>query len=93
LGGIVVPQSPVNGAIVLIAAAIQGARSAQQHGHRTWRHPRIWVLHAGYGWLVIALLLKGVWLIAGADPRKSREEVFDHAVGASDSPRRAVASS
>jgi uncharacterized protein involved in response to NO len=65
LGDILFPQSPVNGAIALAAGAIQAARLAQWHGHRTMRDPLIWVLHAGYGWLVLALLLKGIWLVAG----------------------------
>jgi uncharacterized protein involved in response to NO len=66
LGDILFPQSPVNGAIALAAAAIQAARLAQWHGHRTARDPLIWVLHAGYAWLVLALFLKGIWLVAGA---------------------------
>jgi uncharacterized protein involved in response to NO len=66
LGDILFPQSPVNGAIVLAAAAIQAARLAQWHGHRTLRDPLIWVLHIGYGWLVLALLLKGLWFVEGA---------------------------
>jgi uncharacterized protein involved in response to NO len=65
LDDILFPQSPVNGAIALAAGAIQAARLAQWHGHRTMRDPLIWVLHAGYGWLVLALLLKGIWLVAG----------------------------
>lgn len=66
LGDILFPQSPVNGAIALAAAAIQAARLAQWHGHRTLRDPLIWVLHIGYGWLVLALLLKGLWFVEGA---------------------------
>lgn len=63
---LVMPQSSANGVIALAAAAIQGARLAQWHGHRTGRDPLIWVLHAGYAWLVLALLLKGIWLTVGA---------------------------
>ena len=66
VGDLVASQSLANGALDLASAAIQGARLAQWHGHRTWRDPLIWVLHAGYGWLVLALVLKGVWFTVGA---------------------------
>src|SRR5690606_10376772 len=26
----------------------------------------VWILHAGYGWIVLALALKAAWLLAGA---------------------------
>jgi uncharacterized protein involved in response to NO len=53
-----------NGAIALLAAIAQAIRLARWHGHRTARDPMIWVLHIGYAWLVIGLLLKAIWLLA-----------------------------
>jgi uncharacterized protein involved in response to NO len=60
------PLSPWSGAIALIAALIQIFRLAQWHGYRTVRDPLLWVLHLGYAWLVVGLLLKGVWLLTAA---------------------------
>ena len=64
VGDVVAPQSVWNGAVALAASALQGARLVQWKGYRTLRDPLIWVLHLGYGWLVIGLAFKGLWLIA-----------------------------
>ena len=63
-GDLIVPQSLLNGVVALVAALVQATRLAQWNGHRTLRDPLVWVLHAGYAWLVIGLALKGLWLIA-----------------------------
>lgn len=52
------PLSRTSGAVSLLAAALQAVRLGQWQGHRTWREPLLWVLHLGYGWLVLALFLK-----------------------------------
>ena len=62
LGDAVASQSPVNGAVALVAAAVQAARMAQWQGWHARREPLIWVLHLGYAWVVIGLALKGLWL-------------------------------
>lgn len=64
LGDVAMPFSPLNGAVALIAASAQTARLVQWQGHRTTRDPLIWVLHMGYAWLAIGLLLKATWLLA-----------------------------
>jgi uncharacterized protein involved in response to NO len=64
-GDIAAPQSVWSGALALAAATLQAARLAQWQGYRTLRDPLIWVLHAGYAWLVVGLALKGLWLVAG----------------------------
>jgi uncharacterized protein involved in response to NO len=61
------PNSTDNGIVALIAGAAQAVRLAQWQGQRTLGDPLIWVLHLGYGWLALAFLLKGIWLIAGAE--------------------------
>ena len=66
VGDLTLQQSEVNGAVALLAAVVQGARLAQWHGHRSWRDPLIWILHVGYGWLIVGLGLKGIWLTIGA---------------------------
>jgi uncharacterized protein involved in response to NO len=64
LGDLAMPLLAANGAIALLAAIAQAIRLARWHGHRTARDPMIWVLHIGYAWLVIGLLLKAIWLLA-----------------------------
>ena len=54
------------GAIALLAALIHGARLARWQGWRTRHIPLVWVLHLGYGFLVLALALKGIGLLTGA---------------------------
>lgn len=60
------PLSALNGAVALAAAIAQAFRLTQWQGHRTARDPLIWVLHIGYAWLAVGLLLKGIWLLTAA---------------------------
>lgn len=69
---------PLVGAVVaLAAAAFNAARLAGWGGWHCRREPLLWVLHLGYGWVVVALLLKGLtpWL-PGVSP-----VVWVHAAG------------
>jgi len=57
--------APLAGALVaLAAAALNAVRLAGWGGWHCRREPLLWVLHLGYGWIVVALLLKGLgpWL-------------------------------
>jgi uncharacterized protein involved in response to NO len=54
----VAPLSKLSGVLALAAAMALAARLSQWQGHRTFRDPLLWVLHLGYGWLVIGLTLK-----------------------------------
>lgn len=62
---LVIPLSRLNGGIALLAAVTQAFRLAQWNGHRTLRDPLLWVLHLGYAWLILGLLLKAIWLLTG----------------------------
>lgn len=57
---------PVLGAIALFAVVANGARLALWQPLATWRNPLLWVLHLGYGWLVLGLALSGVANLAPA---------------------------
>lgn len=48
----------VTGAAALVAAVLNGIRLSGWGGQRTLKNPLLWVLHLGYAWLVIGLLLK-----------------------------------
>jgi uncharacterized protein involved in response to NO len=66
IADLTVPLSPVNGAVALAAGIVQAVRLSQWQGHRTLRDPLIWVLHLGYAWLAIGLMLKGIWFLFAA---------------------------
>lgn len=57
---LVAVDSPATAVLALLAALLNGARLA---GWGVWhcrREPLLWILHLGYGWLVVALVLKGL---------------------------------
>lgn len=54
------PDAVVTSALALLAAAAQGIRLARWRGAGAWREPLLWVLHLGYGWLVLGFLLLAV---------------------------------
>ena len=54
------PASLGAGLIALAAGALHGARLSGWHGWHTRHEPLMWILHVGYGWLALALLLKGL---------------------------------
>lgn len=65
-GDLVAPGTVVTGWIAL-AAGLAGA--ARMFGWRTGQvldSPILWILHLGYAWLVLGLLLKGLALITGS---------------------------
>lgn len=41
-----------------LAACANGIRLAGWYTHRYWRVPLLWVLHLGYGWIVVGFFLK-----------------------------------
>jgi len=59
---------PVTGAIALAAALLSAVRLSFWRGARTLGSPILWVLHLGYGWLVLGLGLKGASAFVEAIP-------------------------
>lgn len=66
----------LTGVLALSAALLNGLRLYYWKGWHAWREPLLWILHIGYGWLVIALLLKGLSAF-GLTPLTS----WQHALG------------
>jgi uncharacterized protein involved in response to NO len=54
------PDRPVSGAVLIIAAFLHGARLARWAGLLTWDEPLLFILHAGYFWLAAGALLLGL---------------------------------
>lgn len=50
----------VEGAVALLAATANGARLYQWSGWQTRSEPLLWILHLAYGWIVVALVLRGL---------------------------------
>jgi uncharacterized protein involved in response to NO len=60
LGGV---AGAARGALMLAVAALALVRLVGWRGWRTWREPMLWVLHLGYLWLAIGLIVRGLALL------------------------------
>jgi len=52
------PDSITSASLAALAACANGARLAGWYTPRYWRVPLLWVLHLGYGWIVVGFYLK-----------------------------------
>ena len=76
------PDALATGALALLAAAAGGARLAGWRGHRTLAEPLVWVLHLGYGWLVVGFALLGAAVLVPAlDPTAALHALTAGAMG------------
>lgn len=67
-GWVVVPSEPWTAPVLALAGLAQLARLARWRGWRTWRDPLVLVLHIGYGWIPLGLLLLGASSAGAAVP-------------------------
>lgn len=58
-------ESPAVGYAALLAGLLNAARLFCWQGWRSWRAPIVWILHAGFLWLPLGLVLKGLWVVWG----------------------------
>ena len=68
---------PVVAALALLAAFLNAWRLSGWAGWLTLRNPLLWVLHLGYAWIVVALLLRGLGPVLEAVPARA----WIHAAG------------
>jgi uncharacterized protein involved in response to NO len=61
-------MSRLTGAVALVASILNGLRLAGWRGERTLNSPILWVLHLGYAWLVLGLVLKAIAALTDALP-------------------------
>lgn len=59
LAWVAFPSQPASGYALLLAGILNALRLARWRGWRTLSEPILFVLHAGYGWLALSLLLLG----------------------------------
>lgn len=57
---VAVPASPWSGAAALAAGVLVAARLAGWGTRHTTGQPILWILHAGYAWVAVGLVLKGL---------------------------------
>ena len=56
----VLPDETVSAGVEILAGLALAARLIRWRGTAAWREPLLWVLHLGYAWLALGLLLLGV---------------------------------
>jgi uncharacterized protein involved in response to NO len=61
----------VVGACAASAAIVNGVRLASWYTHRFWRVPLLWVLHLGYGWLVVGFCLEAAAAFRAIPPQST----------------------
>jgi uncharacterized protein involved in response to NO len=64
----IVPEHPASAAAAGCVGVLSVARAARWGTLHTARHPLLWVLHAGYAWLALGLLLRALASIVPAIP-------------------------
>ncbi|MGA6826915.1 NnrS family protein [Nitrospira sp. NS4] len=76
------PQAPTTGWLLVMAGLASLGRLSRWYGWMTWREPLVLVLHLGYGWLVLALLVLGSSIIGiGLPPTDAVHAFTAGAVG------------
>ncbi|HVL09025.1 MAG TPA: NnrS family protein [Burkholderiaceae bacterium] len=68
-----------------LALAAAAAHAVRLHGWQPWRTlrtPLVWILHAGYAWLVVHLLLRGLAHLHVASPVLATHALTAGAIGA-----------
>ncbi len=64
------PQAVVTGWLMLAAGAVNAVRLLRWYGWLTWREPLVFVLHWGYGWLTLSMLLLGCAILGIGLPKE-----------------------
>ena len=60
LSDVATSNPAVTGSIALAAGIVNGLRMKGWGSLSTLKHPMLWILHVGYAWLVIGLILRGL---------------------------------
>jgi uncharacterized protein involved in response to NO len=58
----------VTGSLALLAGAVNAVRMRGWGSLGTAHHPMLWILHVGYAWLAIGLILRGIGDLTGIIP-------------------------
>lgn len=61
---VAIPDAPLSGALLTASGVAALARLARWQGLRTLAEPLVWILHLGYAWLGVGLMLMGLTILA-----------------------------
>jgi uncharacterized protein involved in response to NO len=75
------PQSDAVAVAALLAAVANGVRLVGWWSGRVWGVPLLWVLHAGYGWLVAGLALRAAAGVGWVAPSLALHALTAGAIG------------
>lgn len=79
---IIQPQHVATGWIFIVAGLANIIRLSRWHGWVTWREPLVLILHVGYGWLALSLLILGGSILGfGLQPEDAVHALTTGAVG------------
>jgi uncharacterized protein involved in response to NO len=67
-GWVLLPQAPFVGGALVLAGLMQFARLVRWRGWHAWSDPLVAVLHVGYAWIPLGLLLLGASLTGAGIP-------------------------
>jgi uncharacterized protein involved in response to NO len=65
----IAPNSRTTGIFAALAAIVNGIRLSGWYTNRFWAVPLLWVLHLGYGWIVVGFVLKALAAFGFVSPQ------------------------
>ncbi|MFO1372751.1 MAG: NnrS family protein [Candidatus Competibacteraceae bacterium] len=75
------PVGWLTGVLALLAGVLQAVRLFRWRGWLAAREPLLWVLHLGYGWIAVGLLLLGGAALTGGAPTSGIHALTYGAIG------------
>jgi uncharacterized protein involved in response to NO len=75
------PRAPLTGLVAAFAAAVHGMRLYGWHARRLWSVPLLWVLHLGYGWVVVGFALVALSTLGWVAPSIALHALTAGAIG------------
>ncbi len=83
LAWITIPEGTATGWLLFAAGCVNLVRLARWYGWLTWREPLVLMLHVGYGWLALSLIVLGAAILGvGLQPADAIHALTTGAVGA-----------
>jgi uncharacterized protein involved in response to NO len=78
---LIVPSSRAMGIFAALAAIVNGIRLLGWYTNRFWAVPLLWVLHLGYGWIVVGFVLKALAAFGVISPQLTTHAFTVGAIG------------
>ncbi|MEO7240911.1 MAG: NnrS family protein [Sphingomicrobium sp.] len=63
------PTAAVSAALLVVVGGLQAIRLGRWAGYRAWRDPLVLILHIGFAWLPLGLMMLGASILIPAIPR------------------------